>query len=484
MVIFRDDDVAEQFHEVVRQWVDDLLARAPEQCGFIPHPYGCSRKVWAFVQYNLHVVQSAESIIKDAGAPEPRKAVAKEVMDVAARLHTLSYDDWEHVVGVFKPKFGKPANKNDWLWELTLTQLAPDYINAYLPILQRFTKLTDPGYTRDRALVPDRVREGPLGLFSQAASLRPFRLATSACLRRWGVAGQPPRPAPACDTGRARGNAIGAAEAGARPVHFSSGTGARGSAAADGHPCGQRASRTFGRRPRRIGLTHYDYILTSLLRLHTWQAHVLCRLTNSCTQVVESDFTKGLSEMTSDEEAAQREYDQQTKENDIEKATKDKDVESKVKETAELEKAAVETKQDRSGVEGEHAVVSEYLSKIGKQCVEKAETFEDRKARFEADIAGLKEALQTLGDETAFVQRGASTHRLRGVSAHLTAPRQRLSLVEPARRHIARESAAGAVEGVRDKPHCVRRRVGRGGTTLAVRLCAYSHVARAILTRR
>jgi len=39
-------------------------------------------------------------------------------------------------------------------------------------------------------------------------------------------------------------------------------------------------------------------------------------------EVVESDFTKGLAQMTSDEEAAQTEYEEQTKENEIEKATK------------------------------------------------------------------------------------------------------------------------------------------------------------------
>merc|ERR1712203_1115574 len=40
-------------------------------------------------------------------------------------------------------------------------------------------------------------------------------------------------------------------------------------------------------------------------------------------EVVESDFSKGLIEMTSSEEAAQAEYDQETKSNEIEKTTKE-----------------------------------------------------------------------------------------------------------------------------------------------------------------
>merc|ERR1711879_214199 len=43
-------------------------------------------------------------------------------------------------------------------------------------------------------------------------------------------------------------------------------------------------------------------------------------------EVVESDFSKGLIEMTSTEEAAQASYDQETKDNEIEKVTKEQDI--------------------------------------------------------------------------------------------------------------------------------------------------------------
>merc|ERR1719242_1228023 len=56
-------------------------------------------------------------------------------------------------------------------------------------------------------------------------------------------------------------------------------------------------------------------------------------------EVVESDFTKGLAEMTATEESAQATYETVTKENEIEKTTKEQDVVYKTKESTGLDKA-------------------------------------------------------------------------------------------------------------------------------------------------
>jgi len=50
--------------------------------------------------------------------------------------------------------------------------------------------------------------------------------------------------------------------------------------------------------------------------------------------------------------------------------------------------------------------VNEYLSKIEEECIAKPETYADRKARREAEINGLKEALSVLENEMAFIQKG------------------------------------------------------------------------------
>merc|ERR1719413_145187 len=134
-------------------------------------------------------------------------------------------------------------------------------------------------------------------------------------------------------------------------------------------------------------------------------------------EVVESDFSKGLAEMTAAEESAQATYDTETKENEIEKTTKEQDVAYKTKESTGLDKAVAEAKSDRSGVQTELDAVNEYLATLEKECVAKAETYAERKARFEAEIAGLKEALKILESEAVLLQR-TSTRTLRGVGKH------------------------------------------------------------------
>jgi len=133
-------------------------------------------------------------------------------------------------------------------------------------------------------------------------------------------------------------------------------------------------------------------------------------------EVVESDFSKNLAEIESAEETAAADYDRETKENSVEKTTKDKDVEHKSAESVYLDKESAELINDRSTVQAELDAVNEYLAKLHKECDEVAETYAERKARFEAEIAGLKEALTILENETALLQRQARRHRgaLRG----------------------------------------------------------------------
>merc|ERR1712086_880338 len=107
---------------------------------------------------------------------------------------------------------------------------------------------------------------------------------------------------------------------------------------------------------------------------------------------------------TTDEEMAVAEYEKETTENELEKTTKSQDVKYKAKESKELDKYAAELKSDRSGVQDELDAVLEYLAKIKKRCIAVAETYEDRAARREAEIAGLKQALDILESETALVQ--------------------------------------------------------------------------------
>jgi len=123
-------------------------------------------------------------------------------------------------------------------------------------------------------------------------------------------------------------------------------------------------------------------------------------------EVCEADFEKGLTEMNTAEQTAQATYDTESKENEIEKTTKTQDVKYKTKESNGLDKSNSELTSDKGNVETELSSVNEYLSKIEEECIAKAETYADRKARREAEINGRKEAQQVLENEMAFIQKG------------------------------------------------------------------------------
>jgi len=130
-------------------------------------------------------------------------------------------------------------------------------------------------------------------------------------------------------------------------------------------------------------------------------------------EVVESDFTKGLSEMEVTESTAVKEYERTTYMNKIAKNSKDKDLEYKAKEAAQLDKSGAETSSDADGVRDQLDALLEYLDKLGNMCSAKAEPFEELKARREAEIAGLKEALAALTGEAVLLEQ-SSTRSFRG----------------------------------------------------------------------
>merc|ERR1719334_1956961 len=59
---------------------------------------------------------------------------------------------------------------------------------------------------------------------------------------------------------------------------------------------------------------------------------------------------------------------------------------------------------DRDGVQEQLSAVLEYLEKLRPQCTTEPESYEERKARREHEIEGLKTALDILENETAFIQ--------------------------------------------------------------------------------
>merc|ERR1712026_402536 len=114
------------------------------------------------------------------------------------------------------------------------------------------------------------------------------------------------------------------------------------------------------------------------------------------------------------EEDAQTLYDEVTQENKVTKTMKDQDLKYKTAEVKSLAKAVAELSSDKETLSTELAAVNEYYAKLKDRCIAKPETYEERKARREAEINGLKEALQVLENETAFVQRNTRRKHMRG----------------------------------------------------------------------
>merc|ERR1719218_132145 len=130
-------------------------------------------------------------------------------------------------------------------------------------------------------------------------------------------------------------------------------------------------------------------------------------------EVVEADFAKNLAETETQEADAAAEYEKTTQENKVTKTMKEQDVKYKTQEFTGLDKAIAEMTSDREGKNSELSAVLEYYEKLKDRCIAKPETYEERKRRREAEIAGLKEALRILEEEAAFVQRGARSGLLR-----------------------------------------------------------------------
>merc|ERR1739838_1069518 len=122
----------------------------------------------------------------------------------------------------------------------------------------------------------------------------------------------------------------------------------------------------------------------------------------SLLEVCESDFTRDLARAISDETSAVSEYEDVSKQNEI-----------KNKESKSLDADSSELSSDRSTVQAELDATEETLAKLGEQCIDKAETYAARKARHQAEIAGLREALSILENETALLQR-STLRKLRG----------------------------------------------------------------------
>jgi len=131
----------------------------------------------------------------------------------------------------------------------------------------------------------------------------------------------------------------------------------------------------------------------------------------SILELCESDFTENLAKEETEESNAADEYEKTTQANKVAKTEKAQAVKYKTQEFKGLDKSITDLTSDRDTVQTELDAVLEYYSQLKERCVAKPETYEDRVARRTAEIEGLKEALNILENDTAFIQRKRRSFR-------------------------------------------------------------------------
>eukprot|EP00933_Yihiella_yeosuensis_P056492 TRINITY_DN556_c0_g1_i5.p1 TRINITY_DN556_c0_g1~~TRINITY_DN556_c0_g1_i5.p1 ORF type:complete len:557 (-),score=222.41 TRINITY_DN556_c0_g1_i5:89-1687(-) len=113
-------------------------------------------------------------------------------------------------------------------------------------------------------------------------------------------------------------------------------------------------------------------------------------------EVCESDFSKSLSDMKTAEATAIEDYEKELKEMKIEKTRKEADVKYKTEAADTLDRDLIAVKADADTVGEEMAAIIEYSNGIEGECAETKESFAEKAAKRQAEIDGLKTALETL----------------------------------------------------------------------------------------
>merc|ERR1719191_2586636 len=125
----------------------------------------------------------------------------------------------------------------------------------------------------------------------------------------------------------------------------------------------------------------------------------------SILEMSNEDFTKLHSECEASEAEAQEAYEKLMNENKASKAAKEAEAKAAASEIKSLTVTLENTGEDHSMTSKELAAVMDYVEKLKPQCEEKAMSYAEKKARREAEISGLKEALEILAGDSVFLQK-------------------------------------------------------------------------------
>jgi len=128
-------------------------------------------------------------------------------------------------------------------------------------------------------------------------------------------------------------------------------------------------------------------------------------------EVIESDFAKNLAQEEVTEQTAQSKYDKMAQVNKVTLVIKTQDVKYKTAESKNLDSRVTEQTSDLQAIHTQISAVYDYSDKLNSMCVAKPETYEERRGRRQAEIAGLREALSYLEGTGSMLQRNHHSHK-------------------------------------------------------------------------
>jgi len=131
----------------------------------------------------------------------------------------------------------------------------------------------------------------------------------------------------------------------------------------------------------------------------------------SILEMSNEDFVKLHSDCETSEAEAAEAFEKLMNDNKASKGAKQAEVKGSLSEIKSLTVALENNGEDHSMTSSELAAVNDYVEKLRPHCEEKAMSYAEKKARREAKISGLKEALEILAGGLAFLQKSVVTHR-------------------------------------------------------------------------
>jgi len=130
----------------------------------------------------------------------------------------------------------------------------------------------------------------------------------------------------------------------------------------------------------------------------------------SILETMQTEFMKTVATAESEEREAVKAYEKQINENKVSKATKTAESKGADSEIKSLAVAIQDLTEDHKMASKELDSVMQYIEKLKPQCEGRATPYEERKARREAEIAGLKEALAIITSSSLVQTRNTFLH--------------------------------------------------------------------------